>query len=1851
MMHVALPRFARFFTLFLCLFVLKAQSQSNVLIVAASTYTSDVQAKLNATGLFGKVDVFDANSGTPSLATLSGYQSVLVFSDEGFYNSTTLGNNLASYANAGGGVVTATFTFYPNSAYYVGGNFATTYQVIIPANGFTAGSTQTLGTVFYPNNPTIKGITNFNGGTSSYRNTSTSLTLGSYVVANWNDGLPLVVVKNNVGPANVNRVDLNFYPPSSDIRSDFWVSSTQGASLMAKALQYVSSAAAPTISSFTPTTASSGTTVTITGTNLTSATAVSFGGTAATSFSVVNSTTVTAVVGSGTSGNVSVTAPGGTTNLAGFTYCTNVTPSVSVVASPSGIICSGTNVTFTATPTNGGSAPTYQWQKNGVTIATATSSTFTCVPANGDVISCTITANNTCQTTATATNSITETVNPSPTAAVLSGTAAICNGSSSNLSVAITGGTSPFTIVYSGGTLAGYTSGSNISVSPSTTTSYSLNSVTDAKGCTVTSPNGTPTVTIKLPTTSTTTAAICYGSSYTFNGTTYTTGGTYVAHLTNAVGCDSAATLILTVKSLSSSTTTAAICSGSSYTFNGVTYTNGGTYVAHLTNAVGCDSAATLILTVKSLSTSTTTAAICSGSSYTFNGTTYTNGGTYVAHLTNAVGCDSAATLILTVKSLSTSTTTASICSGGSYTFNGATYTTSGTYVAHLTNAVGCDSATTLVLTVKSLSTSTTTAAICSGSSYTFNGATYTTSGTYVAHLTNAVGCDSATTLVLTVKATSTSTTNLSICSSSLPYSWNGYSLTSAGSYRVHLTNSVGCDSSAILVLTVKALSTSTTNASICSGGSYTFNGTTYTNGGTYVAHLTNAVGCDSAATLVLTVKSLSTSTTTAAICSGSSYTFNGTTHTTSGTYVAHLTNSVGCDSAATLVLTVKSLSTSTTTASICSGSSYTFNGTTYTNGGTYVAHLTNAVGCDSAATLVLTVKSLSTSTTTAAICSGSSYTFNGTTYTSGGTFVAHLTNAVGCDSAATLILTVKSLSTSKTTICICAGSSYTFNGVTYSTAGTYVAHLTNSVGCDSAATLVLKTKATSTSTTTAAICSGSSYTFNGTTHTTSGTYVAHLTNSVGCDSAATLVLTVNALPTTSIAGTSSFCVGTNTLLTDNATAGSGNIACYKWYLNGAAISGAKASTYTATTAGNYTVAVVNTNGCSVTSSAFAVAVNPLPTPTISGPTYGCGTVSYTVTGGVSYLWNNGSTPTTVTNTFTTATSYGVSVTATNANGCTATATQTIPANTAPIITSVATQNTLVGTSVSPTVTVGDLETPNSLTITACSNNATLVPKANITVTGSGATRTITVTPAQYQIGTATITVKVIDCGGLTTTTSFNVNVTVPNYTTGTANFAIVKTVSLIDNCSDSIYFVNESYNGAGATYQWYINGYYTTQPSFLNSTGGLIGYKNALPGTYTALLVVTDAVHQTTYQSSQTFTFTRGVVPVPSPSFTVGSVVANGSGTATVLLNSTTPYVQGGVINAWTITPMTNVAAFNTASSSPTLSITQTSAAQTFNASLTVTPTNGCKSYTTAVQPINVPAYSPIVPSFTVGVTKSKVDACNDSVYIVNNTTGGVGGNTYTWYFGDSSAAYVTTSTATIGRIYIHPNTYNILLVVTDKSGQTASKTVAVTTIGTVPPVIANAIIYGPYYTPTASTVTLDGGNSSTAYGSLNYLWTLTPTGGSATTYTATNVPLTINRTNVNQNYTAVLTVKDAIIGCRISTVTKTFTVNQLPVGTNYVATNAEMTEETKNIVSVYPNPARSTVNVKIMLASASDNVDIKVFNSMGKAVIENHQSIGNTKQLTTNMSVANLAAGLYYIKVYNQAGALIGSSTIVKQ
>ncbi|MGC4040240.1 MAG: fibronectin type III domain-containing protein [Flavobacterium sp.] len=96
------------------------------------------------------------------------------------------------------------------------------------------------------------------------------------------------------------------------------------------------------------------------------------------------------------------------------------------------------------------------------------------------------------------------TVNASTTAAVLSGNASVCSGSPTNLSVAVTGGSSPFDVVYTDGTsnftVNGYASGSAISVAPLATTTYTLVSVTSANGCAGTGNSGSAVVAIDATT-------------------------------------------------------------------------------------------------------------------------------------------------------------------------------------------------------------------------------------------------------------------------------------------------------------------------------------------------------------------------------------------------------------------------------------------------------------------------------------------------------------------------------------------------------------------------------------------------------------------------------------------------------------------------------------------------------------------------------------------------------------------------------------------------------------------------------------------------------------------------------------------------------------------------------------------------------------------------------------------------------------------------------------------------------------------------------------------------------------------------------------------------------------------------------------------------------------------------------------------------------------------------------------------------------------------------------------------------------------------------------------------------------
>ncbi|MES2284402.1 MAG: gliding motility-associated C-terminal domain-containing protein [Bacteroidota bacterium] len=87
----------------------------------------------------------------------------------------------------------------------------------------------------------------------------------------------------------------------------------------------------------------------------------------------------------------------GSSNGLNIVINASVIPSVSIAAAVSGIICTDTTVIFTASPTNGGATPSYQWQINGVNVGIDSAVYTTSALLNiGDIVSVILTSNAAC---------------------------------------------------------------------------------------------------------------------------------------------------------------------------------------------------------------------------------------------------------------------------------------------------------------------------------------------------------------------------------------------------------------------------------------------------------------------------------------------------------------------------------------------------------------------------------------------------------------------------------------------------------------------------------------------------------------------------------------------------------------------------------------------------------------------------------------------------------------------------------------------------------------------------------------------------------------------------------------------------------------------------------------------------------------------------------------------------------------------------------------------------------------------------------------------------------------------------------------------------------------------------------------------------------------------------------------------------------------------------------------------------------------------------------------------------------------------------------------------------------------
>jgi predicted metallopeptidase len=612
---------------------------------------------------------------------------------------------------------------------------------------------------------------------------------------------------------------------------------------------------------------------------------------------------------------------------------------------------------------------------------------------------------------------------------------------------------------------------------------------------------------------------------YTWNGVEFTQAGSQTVTLETVYGCDSVVNMTLNVNPIYNVTDEQSICESElPYTWNEVVFTQAGTQTATLETVNGCDSVVTMTLTVNPIYNVTDAQTICDNElPYTWNDVVFTQAGTQTATLETVNGCDSVVVMTLTVNPTATATDARTICASElPYTWNGVTFTQAGTQVAHLQTVTSCDSAVTMTLTVNPTYTVTDTKTICASElPYTWNEVVFTQAGSQTVTLETVNGCDSVVTMTLTVNPIYAVTDTKTICASELPYTWNEVVFTQAGTQTATLETVNGCDSVVTMTLTVNPIYNVTDAQTICASElPYTWNEVVFTQAGTQTATLQTENGCDSVVVMTLTVNPTATASDAQTICASElPYTWNGVTFTQAGTQVAHLQTVNGCDSAVTMTLTVNPTYEVTDVKTICASElPYTWNGVAFTQAGTQIAHLQTVNGCDSAVTMTLNVNPVYNVTEEQSICESElPYTWNGIVFTQAGSQTVTLQTVNGCDSVVTMTLTVNQPTTGVDVQEAC--DSFTWiDGVTYTestsatNAPTYV--LTNAAGCDSVVTLDLTINHSVTVEYSLVISEDDPpYTIGDTTFDPStiqsGDYTFYLTTAAGCDSIIILHLTV----------------------------------------------------------------------------------------------------------------------------------------------------------------------------------------------------------------------------------------------------------------------------------------------------------------------------------------------------------------------------------------------------------------------------------------------------------------------------------------------------------------------------------------------------------------------------------------------------------------------------------------------------------------------------------------------------------------------------------------------------------------------
>ena len=233
------------------------------------------------------------------------------------------------------------------------------------------------------------------------------------------------------------------------------------------------------------------------------------------------------------------------------------------------------------------------------------------------------------------------------------------------------------------------------------------------------------------------------------------------------------------------------------YSWNGTNYTESGTYTYVVPIPESCDSTVMLHLTINPVDTTYLNITACD--EYEWYNTTYTEPGVYSHTEQSVAGCDSILILNLDISGSFNSEEDVTACNN--YIWRGTTYTESGTYTDFVQAPGACDSTFVLNLTLGHETQSDTTVVACN--TFTWHGHSYSQSGVYYDTIVGVAGCKEIYVLDLTFVESYNTRLDETVCDK---YPWpsapGGY-LTESDHYRYEGLTQDGCDSIVDLTLTV----------------------------------------------------------------------------------------------------------------------------------------------------------------------------------------------------------------------------------------------------------------------------------------------------------------------------------------------------------------------------------------------------------------------------------------------------------------------------------------------------------------------------------------------------------------------------------------------------------------------------------------------------------------------------------------------------------------------------------------------------------------------------------------------------------------------------------------------------------------------------------------------------------------------------------------------------------------------------------------------------------------------------------------------------------------------------------------